>query len=56
VARRYDLGPGVITVKQPPFNPLLRPFEPMATRQMVELEAEAALVVGEAWLSSGRLV
>ena len=42
-------GTGVFRVEEPPFDPLLRPWEPMAPARLVELEAEA-LALGEAWL------
>jgi sugar phosphate isomerase/epimerase len=42
-------GAGVFRVEAPPFDPLLRPWEPMAPGRLVELEAEA-LALGEAWL------
>jgi sugar phosphate isomerase/epimerase len=45
------LGAGVFRVEAPPFDPLLRPWEPMAPDRLVELEAEA-LALGEAWLAS----
>jgi 3-oxoisoapionate decarboxylase len=43
-------GAGVFRVEAAPFDPLLRPWEPMAPGRLVELEAEA-LALGEAWLS-----
>ncbi len=42
-------GSGVFRVEEPPFDPLLRPWEPMPPEQLVELEAEA-LALGEAWI------
>jgi sugar phosphate isomerase/epimerase len=42
-------GTGVFRVERPPFDPLLRPLEPMPPARLVELEAEA-LALGEAWL------
>jgi sugar phosphate isomerase/epimerase len=44
-----EAGTGVFRVEPPPFDPLRRPWEPMAPARLVELEAEA-LAVGEAWL------
>jgi sugar phosphate isomerase/epimerase len=43
-------GTGVFTVEQPSFDPLLRPWAPMAPARLVEREA-AALALGEAWLA-----
>ena len=42
-------GSGVFRVEEPPFDPLLRPWEPMPPEQLVELEAEA-LALGDAWI------
>ena len=42
-------GAGVFRAESPPFDPLLRPWEPMAPARLVELEAEA-LTLGETWL------
>ncbi len=42
-------GAGAFRVERPPFDPLLRPWEPMAPARLVELEAEA-LAQGESWL------
>jgi sugar phosphate isomerase/epimerase len=42
-------GRGVFRVEEPPFDPLLRPWEPMEPARLVELESEA-LALGEAWL------
>ncbi len=42
-------GEGVFRVEQPPFDPLLRPWDEQPPERLVELEA-AALELGEAWL------
>ncbi len=42
-------GAGVFRVEEPPFDPLLRPWNDMAAARLVELEAEA-LALGESWL------
>ena len=42
-------GTGVFRVEEPPFDPLLRPWEPMEPARLVRLEAEA-LDLGESWL------
>lgn len=47
-------GAGVFRLEGPPFDPLLRPSEPMPPARLVELEAEA-LALGEAWLARSSL-
>ena len=52
--RRASPATGVFRVGAPPFDPLLRPWEPMPPERLVELEAEA-LALGEAWLDETSL-
>jgi len=44
-------GAGVFRVEQPPYDPLLRPWDEQPPERLIELEA-AALELGEEWLRS----
>jgi hypothetical protein len=47
-------GAGVFRVEQPPYDPLLRPWDEQPPERLIELEA-AALELGEEWLRGHEL-